>query len=110
MTPAILADALRAQAAVLGALADALSAGPAPVGRWYTRRDLPPGVASWRAARERAAREGVATAKVGREVMIDRASWDASIEPRGRATVALADGDAAALATMGVVLPMRGAR
>ncbi len=73
-----IAAALRAQADALRAIADAMEA-PATASstRFYSRAALPPGVASWRAARETALREGIATSKPGREVLIDAAAWDA---------------------------------
>lgn len=104
-----LATALRAQAATLLALAATLDADPpAPLSpRWYSRTCLPQGARSWRPVRERALRLGLATVRVGREVLIDAAAWDASLTPRGRVAAPVQDGDAQALAAMGVVVPLR---
>lgn len=77
----------------------------------YSRTHLPPGVRSWRAARETAAREGIATSRPGRELIIDRRAWDtwaASRRTTRRAEpIAIVDSDARALEALGVVVPLR---
>ncbi len=103
---------LLAAAAALRALAAALEAPSAraetSAPKWYSRDRLPPGVRSWRAARERAMRESVATVRVGRDLLIDAAAWDASLRPGARLT--LTDADAVAFAAMGLRLVGGGGR
>ncbi len=93
-------------AAALRALADAIEApsdsAPTTPTRWYSRTCLPQGARSWRAARERAARLGLVTVRAGREILIDRDGWDASLRAAPRPQIADADG--AALAQMGLRL------
>lgn len=71
--------------------------------RYYDASHLPPGARSWRAARETARRMAVPLGRVGRDVVVDAAAWDAAIARRvsGAAPV-LSDGDAAALAALGL--------
>lgn len=96
---------------VLDAIADRvvqrLRADAAAAPRWYTRHLLPPGVRTWRAARETAARLGVPTSKPGREVLIDAAAFDAAIVAPRHSAPTLKPSDEAALEALGVVLPMR---
>lgn len=81
---------------------------PAAGPLWYSRHALPPGCSSWRSARETAARLGVATAKPGRELLIDASDFDAKIAvPKAQRPLPGADVDEAALEQMGLVLPMR---
>jgi hypothetical protein len=81
--------------------------------RFYSAANLPPGAPSWRAARERAASLGVAVVRAGRAVLIvaDGADgWDAlalAARPRVVAPPKASDDDAKALASMGVLLPLR---
>jgi len=108
-----LAAALRAQAAVLVALADELEQqrSAVPTSAHYSRKSLPPGASSWRAARERAAAAGVEMIKAGRDVLIVRSSWDAMLEAkrvRRAAAPVPKPSDADALGALGVrVAPSR---
>jgi hypothetical protein len=102
-----IAEALRAQAAALVAIADALDTPvPASSPRWYTRRALPPGCPSWRSARETAARLGVMTSKPGRELLIDASDFDAKIAGSKKSPT-LASSDEKALEALGCVVPLR---
>jgi hypothetical protein len=53
-------------------------------------------------------RESVATVRVGRDLLIDAAAWDASLRPGARLT--LTDADAVAFAAMGLRLVGGGGR
>lgn len=78
----------------------------------YTRAHLPPGVRSWRAARELAARHGITTSRPGRDTLIDAASWDRWASTRHTTRIStpieIADSDRRALAALGIA--SRGAR
>ncbi len=102
-----LADALRAQARALELVAAALDAQPDPSRpSYYDRTHLPPAASSWRAARETAAREGIAVVRTGRSVVIPAPAWDAHLAARTshRGPSPIASSDVARLASMGLTL------
>lgn len=107
---ALLIVALEGALAALRAEADQ----PAPTtGRraYYSASNLPPGVPSWRAALDTARRHGIPTLRAGRAVLIAVDEWDRWLESRARgARPAVAAGDEATLAQLGVRLVIGGRR
>ena len=80
----------------------------------YDRHRLPPGAASWRAVLEAGRRGDLAVTRVGRASVLPAAEWTRYLEARrGRSSSSpkaqIADADVAALAELGVVVPMRAA-
>ncbi|MBL9025988.1 MAG: hypothetical protein JNL21_27590 [Myxococcales bacterium] len=108
---AALVEAKRAELAVLEAQLAAASDAPSSA-RWYTSEALPPGVRSWRSARETALRAGLPTVRVGRDIRIDAGAWDAWLAERTkparrRTRPAVTSADEKTLEALGVRVPLR---
>lgn len=107
-------------AALIDAFADlvaeriAARVGKTEAPRFYTKANLPPAAASWRAARETASREGIAIVRSGRDALIVAAAWDAYLERRTSRrsghSPEIRSGDEAALKAMGVELVAPGGK
>ena len=75
--------------------------------RFYSASALPPGVSSWRAARESCTRLGIATTKSGKAILIPADQWDRALETRStkrapRLGAGASSDDAALLESMGL--------
>lgn len=101
------AATLRAQAAVLLALADSLEGSTDQ--EVFDAKRPPPGAASWRAVLEAGRRGEVEVTRVGRGAVVTAAAWKAYVERRRgpRTRPAIEGADESAFAQLGIVVPIR---